>query len=281
MSGPASGRVATAVAASRRYRDVDAALVRRLAEEELAGARSEAEAVKRVKRRLHQAVGAYAPSGGGRADLERLSAAWDGSLAAPRFQDECVAILRRHASTRERLAWLDGFYPEIWRRTDGPPPRLLDLGCGLGPLALPWMRLAAEARYVAVDADGAQIATVDGFLDLVRQPHATEVRDLAADLPLPSSVEVALLLKLVPLLDRRDPRAAERLLAALDARHAVVSFPARSLGGRGKGMERTYRERLESLVAALGPRIAGVDEASVPNELVFVLHLAASPAAHG
>ena len=44
---------------STRYRAVDPALVARLASEELPKARNVDDAVKRVKRRLHQAVGAF------------------------------------------------------------------------------------------------------------------------------------------------------------------------------------------------------------------------------
>jgi len=47
------------VRSSSRYRAVDAALVARLAAEELPKARNVDDAVKRVKRRLHQAVGAF------------------------------------------------------------------------------------------------------------------------------------------------------------------------------------------------------------------------------
>jgi hypothetical protein len=83
-------------------------------------------------------------------------------------------------------------------------------------------------------------------------------------------VDVALLLKLVPLLDRQNPSAAARILAGdLDAAYAVVSFPARSLGARRRGMESTYRRRLDELA-----RVADlIGEASIPNELVFVLAL--------
>ncbi len=56
------------VGASRRYRDVDPALVRRFAAEELPRTGSRDEAVKRVKRRLHQAVGAFTRGG---ASIER------------------------------------------------------------------------------------------------------------------------------------------------------------------------------------------------------------------
>ncbi len=281
MTGVEPGRVTNLVTASRRYRDLDAALVRRLAEEEVGRSRGEADAVKRVKRRLHQAVTAYRPSARDDRDRKRLAAAWTGDLLTPVFRDACTAVLRRHASTRERLPYLDRFFAGIWRQTGGAPGRLADLGCGLGPLALPWMGLARSARYRAVDVDGGQLALVDSYLSLVSQPHEVEALDLAAVGWRTEPVDVALLLKLVPLLDRRGADTASALLAGLDARYAVVSFPARSIGGRGKGMERTYRARLDTLVADLADRVSGVTEASVPSELVFVLALAPLQVTHG
>ena len=109
------------------------------------------------------------------------------------------------------------------------------------------------------------IATIKCFEDNSR------VRDLVAEPPT-EPADVALLLKLVTTLDRQDPPAATRLLRGLDVRHAVVSFPLRSLGGRRTGMERSYRARLDRLVADVG-RVREVTEASVANELLFVLSL--------
>jgi 16S rRNA (guanine(1405)-N(7))-methyltransferase len=251
---------------SPRYRDVDPLLLRRLADEELSRARNADDAVKRVKRRLHQAVGAFR----GKARSSGISEAWTGDRSAPAFRAACADALRGHASTRERVPHLDTFYTDVWA-VSGVPGRLLDLGCGLGPLALPWMGLPHDATYVASDVDRRPLATVATFLELVGQPHRIEARDLVADLP-SQPADIALLLKLVTTLDRQDPGAATRLLRSLDVRHAVVSFPAQSLGGRGKGMERSYRTRLDRLVAEAG-RVRDVAEASVANELVFVLSL--------
>ena len=255
------------VASSRRYRHVDDGLLRRLAGEELPRARTREEAVKRVKRRLHQAVGAFAR---GVPRIDGLRDAWHGDLAGPAFRDACLAAMRAHASTDERIPHLSSFYRSIWEIT-GTPSTLLDLGCGLGPLALPWMALPPDATIVAVDADGTALATVGAFLNLVGQPHRIVECDLltgAADAP----ADVALLLKLVTTLDRQDPDGATRLLAALRSRHAVVSFTRRSLGGRSVGMERTYRARMDRLADSVGAR--AVSEASVANELVFVVERA-------
>jgi len=272
------------VAGSRRYRSVDPAVVRRVASEELPRARNREDAVKRVKRRLHQAVGAYRAAGaagaaGGLArDLDRLRTARERDPDA-RLGDElraaCRDLLARHASTRERLPFLDRFYAGVWDAVGGVPASLLDLGCGLAPLSLPWMGLEASAHYHAIDADIGAIGLVDAFLSIVGQAHAAEVRDLAAPIGPQAAqpADVALLLKLVPILDRQDPSAAQRLVQGLTVRHVVASFPVRSLGGHARGMEATYRRRVEALVSALGPRVRVQTEASVPNELVVVLTL--------
>jgi len=261
-----SGEIVERVLRSSRYRDVDRSLLARLADEELPRARNAADAVKRVKRRLHQALGAF--RGAGHADA--VAAAWSGDLTAPAFRAACADALRAHASTRERLGWLDAFYAGIWS-VSGVPARVLDLGCGLNPLTLPWMGLAPDATYLASDVDRRPLATVASFLELVGQPHGVEVRDLV-ETPPADEADVALLLKLVTTLDRQAPEAASGMLRALRVRHAVVSFPKHSLGGRGKGMERSYRYRLDRLVGDAG-RVSAVTEASVPNELIFVLTL--------
>jgi len=267
--------VAEAVAESRRYRAVDPSVVRRLAREELGRAHGRDDAVKRVKRRLHQAVGAYRPGVGGdqlARDLERLRAARGRDPSGAELRAACQSLLARHASTRERLPFLDRYYAGIWDATGGAPATLVDLGCGLAPLALPWMGLSSSVRYHVIDADTAAIQLVDAFLSLVGQPHLAVARDLAAPFT-PPAADVALLLKLVPILDRQDSTASLRLLRSLHARHVVLSFPVRSLGGRRRGMESTYRRRVDSLLAALVPGVQHLTEASVPNELVVVATL--------
>lgn len=261
-----SAEIVERVLRSPRYRDVDRSLLARFADEELVRARNADDAVKRVKRRLHQAVGAFR----GATRTDAIAATWAGDLTAPSFRVACADALRAHASTRERLDSLDAFYAGIWSLT-GVPARVLDLGCGLNPLTLPWMGLAPDAVYLASDVDRRPLATVTSFLDLVGQPHVVEALDLV-ERPPAHAADVALMLKLVTTLDRQLPEAAAHLLAQLRVRHAVVSFPKHSLGGRGKGMERTYRERLDRLVADAG-NVSGVAEASVPSELVFVLTL--------
>jgi 16S rRNA (guanine(1405)-N(7))-methyltransferase len=257
------------VGASRRYRWVADEVVARLAAEEIPKSRNLAEAEKRTKRRLHQIFGAYT----GQPDYARLlldiaQAHASGGDAALRAA--CRAAMAQHASTRERLAILDEFYARVFAVT-GTPTTIVDIACGLNPLALPWMHLPNECRYHAYDIDSAMLDFVSGFLDLMRVAHRAELRDLVAEPP-DDICDVALMLKAVPCLDQQHPDAAAAILRAIRARHVIVSFPTRSLGGHGKGMARSYRARFEELRDS-GFRIRDSEpvEIDFAGELVFVI----------
>jgi 16S rRNA (guanine(1405)-N(7))-methyltransferase len=269
MTEPVSvDAVVARVSTSRRYRWVAEAVVARLAAEEIPKSRNLADAEKRTKRRLHQIFGAYT----GQLDYARLlldiaRARSSGDEQALRVA--CRAALAQHASTRERLPILDQFYARIFTVT-GAPATVVDIACGLNPLALPWMGLPPGCRYLAYDIDAAMLNFVAGFLDLIGVDHRVCLRDVVADPP-DDACDVALLLKTVPCLDQQHPGAAGDIMRAVRARHIVVSFPTRSLGGHGgKGMDRSYRERV---VAGLGTGDWGrlLEEIELPGELVFVV----------
>ena len=258
--------IVTRVGASRRYHGVDTALVTRLAEEELPRARTLADAEKRVKRRLHQIFGAYTVQPRWDAPLAELAAAR--ARGDDAWRVVCRATMARHASTRERLPILDRFYSEIFALT-GPPAALLDLGCGLNPLAISWMGLPPGCRYAACDIDHALVAFVDAALGIAGANRSVEVCDIIASAPdWPAELDMALLLKLLPPLEQQRSGVGRELLAAIPARALVVSYPTRSLGGHAKGMEGTYRAQFARAIAG---RDWEVKERVFPGELVFVV----------
>lgn len=254
---------------SPRYRDVDRQLVARVAAEEIPRSRTADDAVKRVKRRLHQAVGAYrggATNASGGIELARRdSTAWDEGTRA-----WCLRALAWHASTRERIGHLDRFYPELWSAIGGAPASVLDLACGLNPLALPFMGLDPGAEYLACDSDGRALDQVERFLAAVGQPHRTWACDLVTGAP-DVEADVALLLKTVPILDRQDRGAAPRLLRGVRARHVIVSFPARALGRSRRAL--TYPARMDDVLAELAGFAAAVRAIEFGSETAFVLRM--------
>lgn len=251
------------VRASRRYGRLAPELLRRLAAEELPKARTPAEAEKRVKRRLHQIFGAYATRPNYTAILAGLRAAAGDPDAV---RGICRSAMAAHASTRERLPILDVFYREVFAVT-GRPTSLLDIGCGLNPLAAPWMDLAPATPYRAIDIDLDLVAFLTAALPLLGADGSAETRDVVATPP-EDPADVALLLKTLPCLEQQRAGTGERLLRAIRARRIVVSYPTHSLGGRGKGMERTYRDTFARLAETLEQRY---ETLAFPGEVVFVV----------
>ncbi len=252
-----------AVGASAKYRGIDAALVRRIGQEELAKRRTLKEAIKATKDRLHQVGGAFLaqtmPYDHWLAELQEAAVAGD-------LRPACRAIMAHHASMRERLPFLDDFYAAIF--ADLPPiASVLDLACGLHPLALPWLPLAPAARYHACDIYAEMMAFIGAFLPLTGVQGRATTGDVTQAIP-PEPVDLAFLLKAIPCLEQLDRDAGRRLLTATPARWLVVSFPSQSLGGRRKGMPTFYEAHFDDLIAGQDWAIRRI---AFPTELVFVI----------
>jgi 16S rRNA (guanine(1405)-N(7))-methyltransferase len=264
-----------AVHSSKKYASVDPDLVRAIGERELAARKNLKEAIKATKNKLHQVAGAYLDQQPPYQQWLKLLAAsaaqlgGDNSKLKPqtsRLRSACLEIMRHHASTRERLPILDQFYATTLRAL-GPVRAVLDVACGLNPLALAWMPLADECEYHACDIYADMAAFLNGFFQVVGVRGRAEVCDLVSRPPRVRA-DLALVLKALPVLEQIDKHAGRDLLRALDAPHMLVSFPARSLGGRGKGMVEHYEERFRALAAAEG---WAIERFVFASELAFLV----------
>ena len=254
-----------AVLATPKYRAVCADTVRRLGAAELAKRGGLEAALKATKSRLHQVFGAFARAPDYGRLLHNVAAA-HASGAPDALREACRAAMACHASTRERLPILDRFCAEVFAVT-GVPRRVLDLACGLHPLALPWMGLPADASYLAYDLDGRAVA----FLNRAAPLLGAGLQAVHADIlctPPTEEADVAFLLKAATSLERQERGGARRILDALRARHIVVSFPVASLGGRNRGMRGGYERAFQSIVAGAPWQ---VERLQFPTELVFVI----------
>jgi 16S rRNA (guanine(1405)-N(7))-methyltransferase len=205
------------------------------------------EAVKATKNKLHQVGGAYLEG-------EAHYAVWldelrETSRSGDRgdFRKACARVMSHHSSTRERLAILDRFYATTLA---GLPPfrSVLDVACGLNPLAIPWMPLAENAEYYAVDIYQDMVDFLNRFMALLPIQGHAQAGDVLQACPA-QPVDVAFVLKTLPCLEQVDKAAGRRLLDAINADHLLVSFPVHSLGGRSKGMAANYEARFRELVA--------------------------------
>ncbi|HLJ56293.1 MAG TPA: hypothetical protein VKT77_14730 [Chthonomonadaceae bacterium] len=269
-------RLVETIRRSARYRSLCPDVVRRVAARELARRGSLKEAEQETRSRLHQISGAYLsarpPYGKW---LEALRAAPD-EVA---FHAELRRMMRPHASTSERLEVLDGFY----RRTLAPArpvQSILDVACGFNPLALPWMGVEEGGSYAGFDLDVDAAAFLQAAMDTSPYaPRATvrvETRDVA-EAPPGAKADIALVLKLLPLLDQPTPQRMAEWLSALRARYALVSFPTRTLGGRNVGMAASHEARFREVLQSMRWTAERIE---LPNELCFLVELRGAAGEH-
>jgi 16S rRNA (guanine(1405)-N(7))-methyltransferase len=161
--------------------------------------------------------------------------------------------MRWHASTRERLAILDEFYSQTLATL--PPIRsVLDIACGLNPLARPWMPFSNQVEYMANDIYADLIAFIGEFMRIAGIKGTAELRNVIDDPPT-RPVDLALILKTLPILEQVDKSAVPRLLDAIQARYLLISYPVHSLGGRSKGMAQAYEAHFQALAAGRDWRV--------------------------
>jgi len=262
QADPRLATLVAAVQAGASYRSIAVGVIERVGRESLQRYPSLKAAIKATKTRLHQMIGAYTED---RPPYRQWLAELQQAADEVARKAVCRRLLAGHASTRERLPVLEHLYPACFG--DSPPQRVLDVGCGLHPLAVPWMHLPPNAYYAAYDIDTALCAFLHEALPLLGVRGEAAICDLMLGPP-PVSADVALVLKTIPLLEQQRRGAGADLLRAIQAPRLVVSFPTRSLGGRNVGMATTYRGYMDALTAAEGwsPRVI-----ELPNELVFVI----------
>lgn len=248
-----------------KYREIAPELVQRIGAQELGKRRSFKAAVKATKSKLHQVGGAYQ-----RTNLnyeKSLALLRETAVSAPnQLRATCYQLMQAHASTRERLPILDEFYTTILAEL--PPIRtVLDLACGLNPLAYPWLPLSQDVQFTAVDIYGDMLSFIQGFFEIAGVNGRTQQRDIIGHPPT-EPYDLILLLKTLPCLEQVDKLAAVNLLGALNGRYLLISYPAQSLGGRSKGMVENYTRQFEELANG---RAWQVKRFEFATELVFLV----------
>jgi 16S rRNA (guanine(1405)-N(7))-methyltransferase len=251
------------IRASAKYGSLDESLVRRVSAEAAHRFRDRKAAVKYARRKLHQAFGAFLSGSPAREVTGVVQAVRSGQAD---LRAAALAAMPAHASSAERAAWLAPFYDQV-AQWCGRPDSVADLACGLNPLAIPWMSLAADASYWACEIDAELVAALAGLSEIMPVRLTAASCDLVASPPA-LRADVALMLKTVTTIDQQSAGAAGRVLAALDCRHVIVSLPRRSLSGR-----RGYSADPAAIVqdAAAGSRYRIRHEAAFGTELVYHL----------
>jgi 16S rRNA (guanine(1405)-N(7))-methyltransferase len=255
--------VITSIKGSKKYRDTSEETIRQLAVEAVIEHKKAKPAEKAVRRRLHSIMAPYLGDPDYEAAGKLLTDVFIGGDEAA-IRAACRDLMFAHLSTRERLPILDAFYRDIFAVT-GLPGRLLDIACGLNPLAFPWMGLpSAGTDFIAYDIHEPRVQFLNHYFILQGLPPLAFVKDVAVGAPAEGG-DVALFLKEMPRFERNYPGHGRALLEAIDAHWLVVSFPTISTHG-GRNLTNRYREFFHQIIDGSG---WPVTELLFDTELVF------------
>ena len=246
---------------SKNYRDICPDTVRRVWSECEKRYKKAKDVDKATREALHGITGAFMTP------QEARQLAYDMQAWYVDKTDLCLEkLLSRHASTRERLPLsdMDATYDRIFVTT-GKPRSVLDLACGINPLFL----AARGIETVGVDISGAAVYAVNCFHESYHMPASARCADLLCPGAIPGErFDVALLFKLLPLLERQENGSAARIMNSINARHIIVSFPTRTLSGRSVGMTENYARWMEAHIPG---GMAVQDQFEARNELFYII----------
>ena len=259
-------RLIDKVQANRKYETISRDLVSRLSQEAITKGLTGKSAVKAVRNKLHQVGGAYFKQNVDYDEAKQILADLPRNLQADETRQFCLKYMRTHTSTAERLPILDNFFQTCLEPIQ-PVTSVLDLACGMNPLAQPWMPLSTDFQYHACDIYLDMLDLIGAFFSHFELDGQTYPCDLVGKVP-PVDADVAFLLKAIPCLEQVDKSIGLPLLEAIQADHILVSFPVRSIGGRKKGMPDFYRDHFYEIIAVKSWKI---QEFEFKTELAFLV----------
>ena len=157
-------------------------------------------------------------------------------------QNKIKELLATHSSTAERL----DFYPELKQIIKGLKINsILDLGCGLNPIAL----ADSKMKYYASDIKKDDLKLVYEFFEknkIQGEIFIYDVTNIKDNLP---KTDLILLFKILDILEK-PYEITEKILKEIKSKYFLISFATRTLSG--KSMSNPRRFWLENLLKKLG-----------------------------
>jgi 16S rRNA (guanine(1405)-N(7))-methyltransferase len=207
--------------------------------------------------------------------------------------NEVKKILLAHKSSFERYSYYPEIYNKIFQKLKKNPSRLqnivtiLDLGCGLNPLSYLFFdeKLFKSSNYLAIDIDKRALEIVNIFfkqkglngktfhmdvLELITQKSSKgqmakkeiilqKINDFSCDL--------ALMFKLLELIEKKGHKNSEKLITSLNAKMIVASFPKKTISG--KSMKVTKKPWLERMLTRLSYEFETFE---IPTEIFYLIY---------
>jgi len=254
------------ILASKKYRQIglNPQTVTDLIQKEAPSHTSEKLLLKAVKRKLHNIIAPYL----GEPNYENLSQELEHinqtSLDSYVLRAFCEKVLTQHASTAERIPILSAFYKQLFEAV-GKPSTIIDLACGLNPLAFPWMGLPVTTQYFAYDIVDPRVNFINKFFNKIGLEPLAENRDILINPP-PQKADLIFFFKEAHRFEKRQPGSNRVFWESLHAKTLAVSLPTRNLKGNLNLLDGHHQLIYHNL-----PKDWEIREIQFENEIVFLL----------
>ena len=185
-----------------------------------------------------------------RAELRKYAGRYQYKTKINRFnllkKGRIKEILKTHTSTKERIE--SKAYPKLIKIINKLNPNsILDLGCGLNPLAIA-NKLNKNVKYYTCDIKEDELKLLSEFFKKEKIKGKVFYADLRKENKFPKT-DLCLLLKILDIIEPKGHRLAEKIVKNLKCRNIIVSFSTKTLSGRP--MKYTKREWLEKFLIRL------------------------------
>lgn len=153
-------------------------------------------------------------------------------------QNKVQELLKTHLSTEERLH----YYSKLKRKINSlNPSSVLDLGCGINPIALANKKI----RYYAADINEEDLSFVREYFEKKKikgKVFYYNLKNIKSDLP---KADVCLIFKVFDIIETKGHKLAERIIKAVPCKYIIISFPTKTLSKAAmRHPQRGWIERL-------------------------------------
>ncbi len=200
---------------NKQYRDIYVDTIERVVKELINKGYSEKEIEKETKRILYKNNIAFFK----RIKFEEMLKDFKESLS----KEMHLKWLKKYDPNR--VLSLDGLYEDIFKLT-GKPKTIIDIGCGLNPLTLPWMNLEKDTMYIGYDINKRLIWFLNKYFELIKRPYKAILNDVLIKVP-EQKADVAFLFKTTTCFSWQDKSSINRVLNGLNVNYAVISLALR------------------------------------------------------
>ncbi|MFX0064576.1 MAG: hypothetical protein ACFFC7_20580 [Candidatus Hermodarchaeota archaeon] len=152
-------------------------------------------------------------------------------------------LLQTHTSTQNRISHYFDLYKEIFAIT-GVPNSILDLGCGINYLSMPFLLQASTSwspklLYLGVEKKNDEVdlgkeylkcinAHIDPKSDISHQDILQIIKEERSNI-FENTYDLCFLFRMLPLLERHQKNATTALLSKIRAKWLIVSISLKSL----------------------------------------------------